>query len=282
MWIIRCPNACLVWLFILFCYGNLNARETSILQEVQVYKTIGDLKLKAHVFRPKDKTLDKAYPALAFFHGGGWVFGKPDEFFEACRRFARKGFVAVSFQYRLSINADGSYPHPDITPIESVKDVRSAMRWLRKNTEELGIDADRIVAGGQSAGGQLALSTALTDSINEASDDLSVSTVPAAILLYSSCVNTMEAWIDNLLGDRRKEIWSISPYHNLRAGMPPVLAFHGREDSTVPVYTIHHFRARMKELGNDFEFHLLPERDHYLGGPRDGPHAGYFDEGILE
>jgi len=42
-----------------------------------------------------------------------------------------KGFVTFSFQYRLSGNEDGSYPHPDITPVESTKDARSAIRWSR-------------------------------------------------------------------------------------------------------------------------------------------------------
>jgi len=42
-----------------------------------------------------------------------------------------KGFVTFSFQYRLSGNEDGSYSHPDITPVESTKDARSAIRWSR-------------------------------------------------------------------------------------------------------------------------------------------------------
>ena len=55
--------------------------------------------------------------ALAFFHGGGWVFGAPSEFFEACHRYAGKGYVTFSFQYRLSRNNDGTYPHPVISPL---------------------------------------------------------------------------------------------------------------------------------------------------------------------
>lgn len=247
----------------------------------RVYKQVNGMNLEAHLFYTGDTRDTPANPCIAFFHGGGWVFGSPEEFFTACERYASKGFVTVSFQYRLSINEDGSYPHPGITPVESVKDARSAIRWLRENASELRIDPDRIVAGGQSAGGQLALSTALAEHVNEKTDDLSISPVPNALLLYSSCVNTMEAWIDMILGDRREEIWSISPYHNLRKNMPPAIAFHGEDDCTVLMYTIHLFSEKTHELGNHYELITYPGRQHYLGEGNE-KYAEYFDENILE
>lgn len=249
--------------------------------EKRVYKQVDGINLEAHLFYTEDTRKASANPSIAFFHGGGWVFGSPEEFFAACERYARKGFVTISFQYRLSINEDGSYPHPGITPVESVKDARSAIRWLRDHASELKINPDRIVAGGQSAGGQLALSTALAEHVNEKTDDLTVSPVPDALLLYSSCVNTMEAWIDMLLGDRREEIWSISPYHNLRDNMPPAIAFHGLEDCTVLLYTIQLFSEKTHELGNHYELITYPGRQHYLGEGNE-KYAEYFDEEILD
>jgi acetyl esterase len=56
---------------------------------------------------------------------------------------------------------DGSYPHPDISPVECVMDARSALRWMKENADSLHIDPKKIAAAGQSAGGQLALSTGL-------------------------------------------------------------------------------------------------------------------------
>ena len=220
-------------------------------------------------------------PAIAFFHGGGWVFGSPSEFHGACRRYAEKGFVACSFQYRLSRHEDGTYPRSGVTPVESVKDARSALRWLRRSAGELGIDPTKIAAGGQSAGGQLALSTALMDGINEETDPLDVSPAPNALLLYASNVNTVEAWVDWLLGERRGEIWSISPYHNLRPGMPPCIAFHGRDDGTVPLYVHEFFQRRTKELGNEHRLVLYEGRGHLLS-PGNTCYAGYFDEEIME
>jgi len=257
------------------------AQDYPVNQIEKTYKRINGYELKADIFYTSETLQNRRNPAIAFFHGGGWVFGSPDEFHGACERYAGKGFVTFSFHYRLSIKEDGSYPHPGITPVESVMDARSAIRWLRENADELKIDPERIVVGGQSAGGQLALSTALADKVNEKTDNLTISPVPNALLLYSSCVNTMEAWIDMILGDRREEIWSISPYHNLKRNMPPAIAFHGEDDCTVLMYTIQFFSERMLELGNHYELITYPGRQHYLGEGNE-KYARYFDEEIME
>lgn len=249
--------------------------------ETRIYKQVAGRELQVDVFQPAGGPAQTGRPAIAFFHGGGWVFGRPAEFHEACRRYAAMGFVTFAFQYRLSINADGTYPHPDITLVESVKDARSALRWLRANATALGIDPHRIVVAGQSAGGQLAWSTALFDTINEDSDDLTISPRPDALLLYSSNYNTMEVWADLIMDKRRAQIWSVSPYHNLKPGLPPALAFHGREDATVPYYSVQLFTQKTRELGNAFELVTVDGRQHYLGEGNE-KYARYFDEAILE
>jgi len=153
----------------LLCLLHLNIylNGAEVIKKQMVYKTINDIELSVDIFYLEENENEEISPAIAFFHGGGWVYGSPQEFHGACERFARNGFVTFSFQYRLSINDDGTYPHPEISPIESVKDARSAIRWLRNNADKLNIDPNKIIAGGQSAGGQLALSTALFDNINE-------------------------------------------------------------------------------------------------------------------
>ena len=127
----------------------------SLAQELQekriIYKKIGNNDLYVDMFYTENNT--ETSPAIVLFHGGGWVSGNPSEFNEACKRYARMGFRTFTFQYRLTVNEDGTYPHPDITPVESTKDARSAIRWLRDNAAELNIDPERIIVGGQSAGG---------------------------------------------------------------------------------------------------------------------------------
>lgn len=228
------------------------AQDTLVITKKIVYKKVGNRELSVDLFYTAASQQKNNNTAIAFFHGGGWVFGDPSEFYEACKRYARKGYVTFSFQYRLS-----------------------------RNAALLKINSNKIVVGGQSAGGQLALATALLDSVNEITDNLKISPLPNALLLYSSNVNTMEAWVDMLLGDRREEIWSISPYHNLKKPMPPVIAFRGEEDNQVLPYTVGMFKAKMLEMGNYYEEYVYPGRKHYLA-EGNKKYATYFDEEILE
>jgi acetyl esterase/lipase len=190
------------------------------------------------------------------------------------------GIVTFSVDYRLSIE-NGVTPHKTISPIESVMDAKSAMRWVRENAAKFHIDRNKIVAAGQSAGGHLALSAAMINEYNDKSDDLSISCYPNAILLFSACVNTVEGWCDRLLADRRTKIWSISPAHNIRAGLPPMIEFHGTDDEQVPKWTVQFFESEMKKEGNYFELHIYDGKKHYLG---DGnpKYSRYFDDEILK
>ena len=251
-----------------------------MMHEAMRYKRVDGRDLIADVYRAADRTPSGA-PAIACFHGGGWVHGDRTEFSHFCERYARKGFVAVTFQYRLSARPGSTHPDPDVTPVECVKDARSGLRWIRANAQTLGVDPDRIVVAGQSAGGQLALCTALADGVDEPGDDLAISPVPAAIVLYASCVNTVIPWVDWHLGDRREEIWSISPYHLARPGMPPVIHFHGDADCVVLPYQVRHFADRMAELGNGYDLQWYEGRGHLLA-PQLDTYARYFDDEVLQ
>jgi prolyl oligopeptidase PreP (S9A serine peptidase family) len=84
-----------------------------------------------------------------------------------------------------------------------------------------------------------------------------------------------------LLGDRRNEIWTISPYHNLKRNMPPAIAFSGEEDDQVLPYITDLFKVKTLKMGNYYELHTYPGRKHYLG-EGNKKYARYFDEEILE
>jgi acetyl esterase len=246
----------------------------------EVFKTIDTIKLKVDIFYTNQAFKKENNTAIVFFHGGGWAYGTPSEFFTTCERYAKMGIVTFSVDYRLSIE-NGVAPSKTISPIECVMDAKSAIRWVRKNAEKYHIDKNKIVASGQSAGGHLALCTAMIDDYNEKSDDLSVSCSPNAILLFSACVNAVEGWCDHLLGDRRTKIWSISPFHNVRKGLPPMIEFHGTDDEQVPKWTVQFFKSEMEKQGNYFEQHMYEGRKHYLG---DGnpKYSRYYDDEILK
>jgi acetyl esterase len=251
-----------------------------IVHTQEVYKTVDTFKLKIDIFYTEETFKKTNNTALVFFHGGGWAYGTPGEFFSTCERYAKLGIVTFSVDYRLSID-NGVTPSKTISPIECVMDARSAMRWVRENAEKLHIDRNKIVAAGQSAGGHLALATAMIDAYNEKSDNLSISCRPDAVLLFSACVNTVEGWCDRLLADRRTKIWSISPAHNIRSGLPPMIEFHGIDDEQVPKWTVQFFAQEMKTAGNYFEQHMYEGRKHYLG-VGDPKYSRYFDDDILK
>lgn len=85
---------------------------------------------------------------LVWLHGGGWVIGNLDSHDDLCRSIAnRAGCVVVSVEYRLA--PETSFPGP-------LDDCRTALAWVAAHADELGIDADAIAIGGDSAGGNLA------------------------------------------------------------------------------------------------------------------------------
>lgn len=246
----------------------------------QVYKTIDTFKLKVDIFYTDQSFKKENNTAIVFFHGGGWAYGKPGEFFTTCERYAKMGIVTFSVDYRLSID-HGEVPSKTISPIECVMDAKSAMRWVRENAEKFHIAQDKIVVSGQSAGGHLALCTAMIDDYNEKTDNLAIPCRPVAVLLFSACVNAVESWCDMLLADRRDKIWSISPAHHMKPGLPPMIEFHGLDDEQVPKWTVQYMETEMKKLGNYFEQHMYEGRKHYLGAP-DPKYSTYYDDDILK
>jgi acetyl esterase/lipase len=131
-----------------------------------------------------------------------------------------------------------------------VKDVRSAVRYVKAHAGELGIDPGKVIVSGGSAGGHLAASTAMFD-VNEDSDDLKISPTPNALILLFPVIDTSKDGYGNAkIGDRWKEL---SPAHNVRAGLPPTLTFHGTGDITTPFKGAQIFHDAMLKAGNRSE-----------------------------
>ncbi len=206
-----------------------------------VYKQTEQRDLQLHIFYPNDQQKGKNRPVVISFFGGGWAGGNPNQFFDQSEYFASIGMVGISVDYRL-IGTDKT------TPFESVMDAKSAVRWVRENKKMLGIDPDRIVTSGGSAGGHVAVCTALIEGVEDDAK-LKVSSVPNAMILFNPVVNTTSEGYgaDKLVG-RETEI---SPVHHVRPNLPPTLIFHGTQDTTVPFQNAVDFTAAMTAQGND-------------------------------
>jgi len=90
----------------------------------------------------------EAMPALIYFHGGGWVIGNIDSHDGLCRLMANEGgFRVIAVEYRLA--PEHKYP-------AALDDALAALTWIASNASEIGVDANRLAVGGDSAGGALA------------------------------------------------------------------------------------------------------------------------------
>ena len=168
--------------------------------------------------------------------------------------------------------------------VKCVSDAKSAIRWIRENAEENGVDPNRILAGGGSAGGHLAAATGTLPMHDEPNENKNISSVPNALALFNPVV--IVAPIDeNIPGfnDRFKdrmdrlgaESESMSPYHNVKQGLPPAIIFHGTGDETVLFKTVQLFTQKMKRVGNQCKLVA------YEGEPHGFFNYGKNDNGIF-
>jgi acetyl esterase/lipase len=217
------------------------------------YKQAGGAELKLHVFTPTNSLAGKPRPAIVFFFGGGWSVGTPLQFYPECAHFAARGVVAISADYRIaSVNRT--------SPFESVADGKSAVRWIREHAAELNIDPHRIAAAGASAGGQVAAAAGVVRGLDDAGEDLSVSSRPDALLLWYPVVdNGPDGYGPKELKSRYQEI---SPLHNLSSNSPPTLLLLGTKDPLIPVATAELFKSRMEQGGGRCELKLFPGAGH--------------------
>jgi acetyl esterase/lipase len=145
--------------------------------ESHVYKTRGFKKLELTVFQQADRDPDKKLPAIIFFHGGGLRERRIWEFRPLSKYLVDSGMVAIVATYTVKRHGRTIY--------ESIADAKSAIRWVREHADEFGIDENLFAAGGGSAGGYLAACAALIKEYDEPNEDLSISSVPNALVLFS-------------------------------------------------------------------------------------------------
>ena len=237
----------------------------------EVYKTIGDVKLKIYIYEPKGHKAGGRRPGIVFFFGGSWIGGTPKQFQAHCHYLVSKGMVAMTADYRVA-------KRHETKPFHCVRDGKSAVRWIRQNARRLGVDPNRIVSGGGSAGGHVAACTGILPKHDEPGEDDNVSSVPNALVLYNPVISTALAdGVTPYGGDTNETLMkrlglkdpaTLSPYHNIRKGLPPTLVLHGKADTTVPYSTAEAYVKEATKTGLRAE----------LNGYDDMPH-GFFNLG---
>jgi len=234
---------------------NNRYREVTIKPILVVYKTIGEVELKLHIFEPPNRQAKEPVPAIVFFFGGGWVGGTPTQFYHQCDYLASRGMMAISAEYRVR-NRHGT------TPFECVADGKSAIRWVRANAKRLGVNPDKIAAGGGSAGGHVAACTGVIDGLDDESENHSISSRPNALVLFNPAVDLVQLVKKRASDERFKRVNEISPLQHITKGLPPCIIFHGTADKTVPFDSVERFTAAMNEAGNACRLVPFEEKGH--------------------
>jgi acetyl esterase len=223
--------------------------------------------IPASLYTPKTlRESDGLAPCLVFFHGGGWVIGNLETHDVVCRKLASEGELKViSVDYRLA--PEHKFP-------AAVDDSIIATKWIAANASKLGIDASRLIVGGDSAGGNLAAVVALDARdgdgpaiagqllVYPATDfsrkHPSHSEPETSILLTHSVIG----WFSNhYLGDADINDWRASPARaKTLAGLPPAYVLTAGGDPLRDEGD--EYAARLKQAGVHVTYRHFPGQFH--------------------
>jgi len=228
------------------------------------YVTANNYDVKLDVYSRTD--LQTPLPTMIWFHGGGWMQDSKDSQFLFLVPYLEIGWNVVNVEYRRGYIA---------TAPAAVEDCLCALRWVIRNSREYGFDTAKLIAGGLSAGGHLALTTAMIpesaglDRQCPGTEELKVAAVvdwygvtDVADLLDGPNMRSFAvAWVGST--PNRIEITKrVSPMSYVRAGLPPIISIHGDADEIVPYSHSVRLQSALKQAGVDGELVTIPGAKH--------------------
>lgn len=197
-------------------------------------------------------------PVILIIHGGGWSAGsKNDMVYRALMiDYALQGYVVANMNYRL---------HQESPMPACIEDVRTAVRWLKANSKELGINPEKIGTFGHSAGGHLSLMLGVHP--EEGSFENETSPYPEYDSTVACAVGgapPTEIGNPDIPWAQHPEWW---PIGYIRAIETPILVLQGDEDPIVKPYLTEDWVEKMKSAGADVEY-LKVKGDHSIAFDR--------------
>ncbi len=193
----------------------------------------------------------RARPVLVYVHGGGWTGGDPQrQARDLYHALALDGWATVAVRYPFT---------PHVSVEDQIETIRAAVRWVRYDLPEHGLEASRVVLAGGSAGGHLASMAALTATEPE-------ELVDACVGLYgvydmANRNRTRAHWTKT-----RREVMlasveeapdryrDVSPLDRIHDASPPFLVVHGTHDTLVPVGEGEQFVDALRAAGRPVDF----------------------------
>ena len=226
------------------------------------YGIANNYELKLDVYRPT--TAKAPTPVVMLIHGGGWVRHEKEEEVLSLLPYLEMGWAAVNVEYRLA--------RVSLAPA-AVEDCRCALHWIGRNAKKYNFDVSKVVVTGASAGGHLALTTAMIpasagfDRGCVSQDDPKWSgpwTDPtpnvAAVINWVGLTDVADAlhganirsWVISWFGsqpDREELAKRLSPISYVRPGLPPILTIHGNGDPIAPYSQAVRFHEALSKAG---------------------------------
>ena len=228
------------------------------------YVTANNYESKLDLYERRDATGPQ--PTLIYIHGGGWTGGSKDSSLASLLPWLEMGWNVVNVEYRLA-RVSGAPA--------AVEDCLCALRWVAANAAQHHIDTSRIVTSGNSAGGHLALTTAMIpegSGLDNECPGVPLPKVAAVVDWYGiTDVNDLleganrKAYAVQWLGsapDRAEIAKRVSPLNYVRAGLMPILMIQGDADPVVPYQHSVRLKAALDKAGDKNELHTVPGGKH--------------------
>jgi acetyl esterase/lipase len=228
------------------------------------YLTANNFEAKLDVYARSDATTPQ--PTMIWIHGGGWTGGNKEGATFSLLPYMEMGWNVVNVEYRLA--------KVSLAPA-AVEDCLCALRWVIRNAKQYGFDINKIVVSGGSAGGHLALTTAMIpasaglDRECPGTDELKVAAVvdwygitDVADLLDGANMKTYAVQWMGSMPNRVEIAKRVSPLTYVRAGVPPIISIQGDQDPVVPYSHSVRLQDALKKVGVDGELVTIPGGKH--------------------
>jgi acetyl esterase/lipase len=265
----------------LLCGATSNVTAVEPSQRDVEFARIDGRSLKFDLYRPSGNDTETLSPLVVWVHGGAWRAGSKENV--PVTGWLKYGFAIASVEYRLSPQA--RFP-------AQVHDIKAAIRFLRAHAAEYGLDADRFIIAGASAGGHLAALTGVSKDVDElegsVGDQLETSSDVQSIVSFYGASNLQTILgqstehglsvrvpaLQLLLGGQPLDVPEIarlaSPVAHVDEDDPPLWLIHGDSDPQMPPQQSHELKA-------EYEEHKLPVDHDVVEGGKHGGDEFYTD-----
>lgn len=247
---------------------HLQAAEITLHKDIE-YARVDGGPLKLDLYQPAVQQ----GPLIVYVHGGAWRAGSKDEM--PLTKLVEEGWPAASVDYRLSTMA--KFP-------AQIHDIKAAIRFLRANAKDLGLDTARVLIAGSSAGGHLAALAGVSNRLPELEGKVGAhpeadSSVQGIISFYGAAnlttilrqstphgLSVRVPALELLLGgspEQKPELARLaSPVFLVDKTDPPLLLFHGDQDAQMPINQAHELEGAYRRNALPVKFEVLHGSGH--------------------